>query len=60
MTKRIHNSGTANAVYGLGFIGAAVFFISQSASLWMGVWGFVKALVWPALMVYELFKYMAA
>ena len=59
MAKKIHNSGTAGAVYGLGFIGAAVFFISEATTLWLGLFGFIKALVWPALLVYELFKFMA-
>ncbi|MFO7924125.1 MAG: hypothetical protein R6U58_10580 [Bacteroidales bacterium] len=59
MAKDIHNSGPANAVYGLGLIGAAVFYIGQAASFWAGVLGFLKALVWPAFLVYELLKYLA-
>ncbi len=43
------------AVYGLGFIGAAVYFISQAAGFWAGVLGFLKAIVWPAFLVYEAF-----
>jgi len=46
--------GTGGAVYGLGFIGAAVYYISQSTGFWMGVLGFLKALVWPAFLVYKL------
>jgi len=46
--------GTTGAVYGLGFIGAAVYFISQSTSFWMGVLGFLKAMVWPAFLVHKL------
>ena len=60
MSKEIHNSGPAGAVYGLGLIGAAVFYISQAASFWAGVLGFLKALVWPAFLVYEAFSYLAA
>jgi len=45
-------------IYGLGLIGSAVFFISQAGTFWQGVLGFLKALVWPALMAYELFKYL--
>ena len=47
---------SAGAVYGLGFIGAAVYFISQATTFWMGVWGFCKAVVWPAILVYKAFK----
>ncbi len=50
-----HQSHSSNAVYGLGFIGAAVYFISHATGFWMGVLGFLKALVWPAILVYEAF-----
>lgn len=43
-------------VWGLGVIGAAVYFISNAAGFWMGVVGFLKALVWPALLVYYAFE----
>ena len=44
--------------YVLGFIGAAIYFISQATTFWMGVIGFLKAIVWPAFLVYELLKYL--
>lgn len=44
------------AVYGLGFIGAAIYFISTAATFWTGVLGFLKAIVWPAFLVYEAMK----
>ncbi len=40
-------------VYGLGFIGAAVYFISHAATFWAGVVGFLKAMVWPAFLIYQ-------
>lgn len=43
------------AVYGLGFFGAAVYFISHATGFWMGVLGLLKAIVWPAFLVYEAF-----
>lgn len=49
-----HASG--GAVYGLGFIGAAVYFISNATTFWMGVLGLLKAMVWPAFMVYYLLQ----
>ncbi len=51
-----HGSGSASAVYGLGFIGAVIYFISTATSFWMGLFGVLKAIVWPALLVYEAFK----
>lgn len=48
----------SNCIYGLGFVGAAVFFISQSTSFWTGVLAILKAIVWPAFMVYDLLKFL--
>lgn len=56
MSKVVNEGGTSSAIYGLGFIGAAVFFISQATGFWNGVVGFLKAIVWPAFLVYGLFK----
>ncbi len=54
----MHKCSPASAVYGLGFIGAAIYYISHATSFWVGVLGFLKALIWPALLVYELLKYL--
>ena len=47
---------TSGAIYGLGLIGAAVYFIGQATTFWAGVIGFLKALVWPAFLVYRAFE----
>lgn len=54
------NGGSAPSgiIYGLGVIGAAIYFISQAVSFWPGVLGFLKALVWPVFLVYELLSYL--
>jgi hypothetical protein len=54
---RNHMGGSA--VYGLGLIGAAIYFISHSETLWMGFLGFLKALVWPAFLVYQAFEFLS-
>ncbi len=53
------NSGCGGAVYGLGFIGSAIYYISTAISFWTGVLGLLKAVVWPAFLVYELLKFLA-
>ncbi|MFH1173819.1 MAG: hypothetical protein V1725_01665 [archaeon] len=62
MKKRVkqalHGCGPSGAVYGLGFVGAAIYYISTAPGFWMGVWGIIKALVWPAFLVFELLKYL--
>ncbi|NLY24048.1 MAG: hypothetical protein GX042_03410 [Bacteroidales bacterium] len=60
MGDKTQKSGSAgDAVYGLGVIGAAVWYISTAATFWMGVVGFLKAIVWPAFLVYEAFRFIA-
>ncbi len=51
-------NGASGGLYGLGLIGAAVYFIGHAATFWLGVLGFLKALVWPAFVVYELMKHL--
>ena len=50
-----HCHHASGGVYGLGFIGAAVFYIQQATTFWEGFFGLLKALVWPAFLVYKLF-----
>jgi hypothetical protein len=60
MRKQITNTANHSTVYFFGFIGAAVYYISISSGFWMGVIGFLKALVWPAFLVYEAMKSLGA
>lgn len=46
--------GGGGAVYGLGLIGALVYFIQHASSFMDGVIGILKALVWPAFLVYSI------
>lgn len=48
-----------SCVYLLGLIGSSVYFISTATSFWGGVLGFLKALVWPAFLVFEGFKQLS-
>ena len=56
MKNQMQANPASGAVYGLGLIGAAIYFISQATGFWMGVLGFLKAIVWPAFLVYEAMK----
>jgi hypothetical protein len=44
------------AVYGLGFIGAFVWFWRQSDGAGERAVGALRAIVWPAFLVYEAFQ----
>jgi len=57
-TKVIHGSGASEAVYGLGLIGAWIYFIGHATTFWIGVLGFLKGIIWPTMLVYELLKYL--
>lgn len=51
-------SGTVGGgIYGLAFIGAAIYFIGHAGTFWMGVLGFLKAIIWPAILVYKTLEF---
>jgi hypothetical protein len=50
--------GSGGAVYGLGFIGACVYYISKGETPQEKAVGFLKAIVWPAFLVYEILEYL--
>ncbi len=56
MHGRGHNGASNSGLYCMGMIGAAIYFIGQAPDFWAGVVGFLKAMVWPAIMVYEAFR----
>lgn len=50
--------GVSSGAYGLGFIGAAVYYIQHASTFGAGVVGILKALVWPAFLVYKLLQFL--
>lgn len=50
--------GGGEAVYGLGFIGALIYYVQHAASFTQGLIGFLKALVWPAFLIYKLLEFL--
>ncbi len=53
-----HHAHSGSALYGLGFIGALIYFLKTATGFWMGVLGIFKALVWPMLLIYKLFEFL--
>jgi hypothetical protein len=53
-----YSNDSVGAVYCLGLIGALVYYIQQADGFWMGVVGVLKALVWPAFLVYKLLQFL--
>ena len=55
--RNVHyRANSGDAVYGLGVIGAAIFYIGQATTFWLGALGLLKAFVWPVLLVMEALK----
>jgi hypothetical protein len=62
MANNRSNAGVVqrSAVYGLGMIGALVYFIQSATSFWDGLYGVFQAVFWPAYLVYELLHSLRA
>jgi hypothetical protein len=56
--KMKYEGGSGEAVYGLGLIGAWIYYIGRATNFQEGVMGFFKGLVWPVFLVYELLKFL--
>lgn len=58
-TKRANSNMPNNGVYGiLAFIGAAVYYIQQADGIGEIAVAILKAIIWPALLVYELLGFL--
>lgn len=54
VTKVKCNCHGASGVYGVAFIGALIYYLERADTLWMGVVGVVKAIFWPAVILYKV------
>lgn len=43
------------AIYGLGLLGVAFYYLQHAPSFWIGVIGVIKAIFWPAVLLYKVF-----
>lgn len=58
-----NNSGAAaggGAIYGLGILGALVYFWQQADTFWEYVLAVLQGVLWPAFLVYEGFSALGA
>jgi hypothetical protein len=58
MKDRMYCHGSGGATYGLGLIGALVYYLTTATSLLGGFIGVLKSLVWPAFLVYGVLKFL--
>lgn len=52
------SSATGGALYGFGLLGALVYYIQHADSILAGFVGVLKAVVWPAMLVYHLLGFL--
>jgi len=57
MCKNIGKRGGPGTIYGLGFAGALIYFIQHATNFGDGLYGILKAIVWPALVSYKLLEF---
>lgn len=53
-----YRGGSSDAVYGLGLIGAWVYYLSRATTFREGALGFLKGIFWPAFMVHALLEFL--
>lgn len=51
-------NNAAGGVYGLGFLGALIYYLQHATSFGSGALGFLKALLWPAFTVYKVLEFL--
>ncbi len=56
--RRRYRSGVSTPLYCLGFIGALLYFMQHASTFGEGVMGVLKAIVWPAVLVYHFCEFL--
>jgi len=51
-----HPKCGSGAIYGLGAIGAAIYYVTTAESFWGIILGILKAIIWPVFLVFEAMK----
>lgn len=51
-------SGAGGGAYFLAMLGAAVYYLQHAHGFWNAVLGLLKALVWPAFLIYQLYTFL--
>ena len=54
--SKTSNNSSMSCLYGMGMFGAAIYFLSTATGFGAGVLGVLKSLVWPTVLVYEVFS----
>lgn len=50
------NHASSGAIYGLGIIGALIYFLQNANTIWEGIIGIIYAIFWPGVVVYKVLE----
>ncbi|QQG42273.1 MAG: hypothetical protein HYV90_03980 [Candidatus Woesebacteria bacterium] len=53
--KNMHAGPAGGTFYGLGFVGALIYYFQHSLTFLDFVIGLLKAIVWPAFLIHKVF-----
>jgi len=48
--------GSSGAIYGIGILGALVYYLMHATTFWMGIIGIFKAIFWPGFVLYRVLE----
>jgi hypothetical protein len=51
-----HHGDSSEAIYCLGLMGAAIYYLQHAKSFMEGVFGIIKAVGWPAVVLYKVLE----
>lgn len=54
----VARTSSGGAVYGLGLIGALLWYWQHADGFWSHVWAVGEAILWPAFVVYDLLQHL--
>ena len=53
---KMKGNASSGAVYGIGVIGAAVYYLQHATTFLAGILGIIKALFWPGVILYKVLE----
>jgi hypothetical protein len=56
--KIIYRGASSAPVYGIGLIGALVYYMQHATTFVAVLLGILKSIVWPAMVIYKLLEFL--
>ena len=55
-TRGKNYHGISGGIYGMAFLGALIYYLQHATSFWTVVLGILKAIFWPAVLMYKVIE----